>query len=291
MCRWMAWTGQPVLLEELLFKTQHGLIDQSLHSRLGAETTNGDGFGVGWYGAGEGPAVYHSIAPAWGDANLRELAAHVEAPIFLAHVRATSGTAIQQTNCHPFRHGRWLFVHNGVVAGFHQMRRDLVLAVDPALFADIQGSTDSEVIFRLALTFGLEQDPVGAIERAIGLVEATARRYGIENAVQASMGLSDGERLWAFRYSTEGRSRTLFASTDVHSLKQLHPENKRLQHLADEDRVVVSEPFVELPGAWQELAEASVLVIGPGADEVLPFRPHVEPGDANGARALDTARA
>ena len=143
MCRWMAWSGQPVLLEELLFKTQHGLVDQSLHSRMGVETTNGDGFGVGWYGVGEGPALYHSIAPAWGDTNLRELAAHVESPLFLSHVRATSGTPVQQTNCHPFRHGRWLFVHNGVLAGFHEMRRDLMLAVEPSLFADFVGSTDS----------------------------------------------------------------------------------------------------------------------------------------------------
>ena len=57
MCRWMAWHGQPVLIEELLFKTHHGIVDQSLHSRMGAEPTNGDGFGVGWYGAGEGPGV------------------------------------------------------------------------------------------------------------------------------------------------------------------------------------------------------------------------------------------
>jgi glutamine amidotransferase len=271
----MAWSGQPVLMEELLFNTKHGLVDQSLHSRMGAETTNGDGFGVGWYGAGEGPALYHSVAPAWGDTNLHELAAHVESPLFLAHVRATSGTAVQQTNCHPFRHGRWLFVHNGVVAGFHEMRRDLVLAVEPSLFADFQGSTDSEVIFRLALTFGLEEDPVGAIERAIGFVEESARRHGVENAVQGSMGLSDGTGLGAFRYSTEGRSRTLFASTEAESIRQLHPENPRLQRLHPEDRLVVSELFSDLPGLWSEIPEASVLIVRPGTDELLPFRPRV----------------
>ena len=286
MCRWMAWSGQPVLLEELLFKTQHGLVDQSLHSRMGAETTNGDGFGVGWYGAGEGPALYHSIAPAWGDTNLRELAGHVESPLFLAHVRATSGTPVQQTNCHPFRHGRWLFVHNGVLAGFHEMRRDLMLAVEPSLFADFVGSTDSEVVFRLALTFGLEEDPVGAIERAIGFVEATAQRHGIENVVQASMGLSDGVRLWAFRYSTAGQSRTLFASADADSLRRLHPENPRLQRLHGEDRLVVSEPFADLPGAWNEIPEASVLIVQPGEDEMRPFRPHFEAAKTNGAQAL-----
>src|SRR3954462_2736108 len=151
MCRWMAWHGQPVIVGELLLESQHGLIDQSLHSRMGAETTNGDGFGLGWYGTGEGPGVYHSVAPAWGDANLRHLAAHVESPLFLAHVRATSGTAVQETNCHPYRHGRWLFVHNGLINEFRTLRRDLMLAVEPALFAEIQGTTDSELLFYLAL--------------------------------------------------------------------------------------------------------------------------------------------
>ena len=282
MCRWMAWSGQPLIVEELLFKPKHSLVDQSLHSRLGVETTNGDGFGLGWYGAGEGPALYHSVSPAWGDTNLRELAAHIESPLFIAHVRATTGTAIQQTNCHPFRHGRWLFVHNGVIQGFDEMRRDLMLAVDPELFRGIHGSTDSEVLFHLALTFGLEEDPVGALERAIGFVEACAARHGIERAIQASLGLSDGERLWAFRYSTEGASRSLFMSHDANDIKRLHPENPRLQQLRDEDRVVVSEPLADLTGVWHEIPESSVLVVQPGADETLPFRPHYVAAAGNG---------
>jgi predicted glutamine amidotransferase len=273
MCRWMAWSGQPIVIEELLFAPPHGLVDQSRHSRLGVETTNGDGFGLGWYGAGQGPAVYRSVAPAWGDENLRELAAHVESALFIAHVRATTGTAIQQSNCHPFRHGRWLFVHNGAIAGFEDLRRDLMLAIDPSLFPAIQGSTDSEVVFNLALTFGLDDDPVAAVERAIGFVEATAGRHGVDNAVQASMGLSDGTRLWAFRYSSEGRSRTLFSSCDAASVRRLHPENERLQRLRDEDRLVVSEPLSDLPGVWQRIPESTVLIVQPGDDEQRPFEP------------------
>jgi len=276
MCRWMAWSGQPVLIDELLFKSEHGLIDQSLHSRLGVEATNGDGFGLGWYGAGEGPGVYHSVSPAWGDANLRELAAHIESPLFIAHVRATTGTAIQETNCHPFRHGRWLLVHNGVIAGFHGMRRELMLAVDPSLFAEIEGSTDSEVLFYLALTFGLEDDAVAALERTIGFVEAIAERHGIENAVQTSIGVSDGERLWAVRYSTEGRSRSLFTSADADSVRGMYPDNPRLQRVRDEDRLVVSEPFSDLPGVWNEIPESTVFIVQPGADEQRPFTPRRE---------------
>jgi predicted glutamine amidotransferase len=270
----MAWHGQPVLIEELLFNTKHSLVDQSLHSQMGAETTNGDGFGLCWYGTGDGPGVYRSVAPAWGDRHLRQLAAHVESPLFLAHVRAAIGSPVQETNCHPFSRGRWAFVHNGLLGGFATVRRDLMLAIDPELFAGFEGSADTEVLFHLALTFGLEDDPVAALERTIGLVEATAERHGIADAFQGTIGVSDGESLWAFRYSTERRSRTLFISADAQTLKRLQPDNPRLERLLEGDRVVVSEPLVDLPGAWHELPESSVLVVGPdGAHTIGPFEP------------------
>jgi glutamine amidotransferase len=270
----MAWLGQPVLIDELLFKTEHGIVDQSLHARMGAEPTNGDGFGLGWYGSGDRPALYRSESPAWADANLRELAAHVESPLFLAHVRAAIGSPVQQTNCHPFRRGRWLFVHNGFVADFHAMRRDLMLAVDPALFGDIQGSTDTEVVFNLALTFGLEEDPVGALELAVGVIEEAARRRGIAGAVQASFGVSDGSNLWAVRYATEGRARSLFASADVDTVRRLHPDSPRFQRLSPDDRLIVSEPFSDLPGVWREIPQGSAVTarLG-GVLEERPFRP------------------
>ena len=274
MCRWMGWHGQPVLIEELLFKTQHGLVDQSLHSRMGAETTNGDGFGLGWYGTGEGPGLYRSVAPAWGDANLRHLAGHISSPLFLSHVRATTGTAIQQTNCHPFAHGDWLFVHNGLINEFGLVRRELMLALDPSSFAAIEGSADSEVLFHLALAHGLEGDPLGALERSIGFVEAAQRRHGIEPRLQASIGVSNGETLWAVRYSSEGRSRTRFRSEDADAIRRLLPENERVQQLLDSDRIVVSEPLADLAGAWHELEESSTLQIHPGGEvEALKFRP------------------
>ena len=129
------------------------------------------------------------------------------------------------------------------------------------------------MLFHLALTFGLEDHPVAALERTLGLVEATAERHGIENVLQASIGVSDGERLWAVRYSTEGKSRTLFASGDANSIRRLHPENPRLQRARDEDRLVVSEPFSDLPGVWTEIPESTVLIVQPGEDEQRPFTP------------------
>jgi predicted glutamine amidotransferase len=273
ICRWLAYSGSPVLLEELLYNRQNSLIVQSLHSRLGAEETNGDGFGVGWYGEPETPAVFRSIEPAWNDRNLRELSGHIESGLVFAHIRASTGSPVQQTNCHPFRNGHWLFMHNGFVDGFHEIKRDLALAVDPSLYPEMEGTTDTEMMFHLALTFGLKDDPPQAVARTVGLVEATGREHGVEFPFQGTIATTDGERIWAFRYSSKGDSRSLFFSTDLPTLRELYPENEELQGLDEESRLVVSEPLGDLPGAWNEVPESSYGVIQPGQDEMHTFEP------------------
>jgi predicted glutamine amidotransferase len=273
VCRWLAYSGTPVLLERLLYEPKHSLIDQSLHSQLGAETTNGDGFGIGWYGREDAPAVFHSIEPAWNERNLRELAGHVTSGVVFAHIRASTGSAVQQTNCHPFRHGRWLWMHNGLIRDFQRVKRDLVLAIDPSLYPELEGSTDSEVLFLVALTFGLEDDPPTAVARALGLVEATGLEHGVEHPFQGTIATTNGESVWAFRYSSEGASRSLFFSTAVDALRAAHPDNPLFQDLDDETRLVVSEPLGDLAGAWNEVPEASYGVVQEGQDELRPFRP------------------
>ncbi len=277
MCRWLAYSGSPILLKDVLYTPAHSLIDQSLHSKLGAETTNGDGFGVGWYGAPPTPGMFHSTEPAWNDQNLRELAGHVTSPLFFTHIRAAIGSSVQQTNCHPFRHGRWLFMHNGFIDGFAAIKRDLVFAVDESLYPEIKGQTDTETLFYLALTFGLEDDPPDAVARAIGFVEACGRRRGIKYPFQGTIATTDGESLWAFRYSSEGKSRSLFLSRDGRAVRQLYPEREILRQVSDETRLVVSEPVGDLPGAWIEMPEASYGLITKGPDQLLPFAPKPPP--------------
>lgn len=276
MCRWLAYSGTPVLLDNLLYRPAHSLIDQSLHARMGVETTNGDGFGVGWYGQeADTPAVVRDIGPAWNNRNLREIADHVRSPLFFAHVRASTGSVVQQTNCHPFRHGRWMWMHNGAVTDFHLVRRDLCLAVDPALFACVEGSTDSEIMFFLALTLGLERDPPGAVARMAGVVERVGHEHGVEFPLQMTVAVTEGRRVWAFRYSSEGHSRSLFHSRDVDSLRALHPDLSYLREVSDDTRLVVSEPLGDLPGAWTEIPEGSYGVTEPGAYELRPFEPRL----------------
>jgi len=273
MCRWLAYSGSPLLLEELLLKPDHSLIDQSLHSRLGATTTNGDGFGIGWYGAEDTPGVFHSIEPAWNDHNLRELAEHLTSPLVFAHIRASTGSAIQQTNCHPFRYGRWLWMHNGLIREFNSVKRDLAFAVDPSLYPLIEGSTDSELFFYLALSLGLENDPPSAVERAVGLIETTGQAHGVEHPIQMTVATTDGDSLWAFRYSSEGNSRSLFYSTDVDTLRAQYPDHPVLHKLSAETRLVVSEPLGDLAGAWNEVPESTCGIVQQGQDELRPFTP------------------
>jgi predicted glutamine amidotransferase len=273
MCRWLGYFGDPVRMEELVYNASHSLIEQSRAARFTSHLTNADGFGIGWYGTRDTPGVYHSVSPAWSDRNLQELCAQIESPLFLAHVRAATGTPVQQTNCHPFRHGRWIFVHNGFIDGYARLRRDLVLAVDPGLFDCIEGTTDSELLFFLALTFGLDDEPLPALERMAGFVEATGRRLGVDAPLQMTLGVSDGERLYAVRYASGDVANSLYVSNDARDVRELYPEDERLARLSDEARAVVSEPLGDLPGVWREVPPASALIVQPGADEELAFAP------------------
>src|SRR4029079_9311268 len=273
MCRWIAYSGGPVYLEEVLFKPKHSLIDQSLSARSGATTTNGDGFGVGWYGTGATPGLYKSVQPAWSDENLHDLASQIKSPMFMAHVRATTGTAVQRTNCHPFRHQNWLFQHNGAIREFSRVKRDLLLAISPGLFSEISGSTDSEIMFYLALTFGLQDDPVAGVEKMIGFVEEVGHSHGVTHPMQMTLAILDGRTLYAFRYSSEGSSRTLFHSADVATLRSRFPN---VRQFTDDTRAVVSEPLGDIENAgevWVEIPEASPVVVNAGTVDIRHLQP------------------
>ncbi len=273
MCRWVAYLGAPINPKELLHDPERSLIEQSRRHAPNMAIPNGDGTGLGWYDHRSEPALFRSIVPAWGDANLLELAAEIRSPLFLAHVRAGTGTPVQQTNCHPFRWRNWLFVHNGYVADYKRLRRQLLLAVHPNLFTNIDGSTDSEVLFHLALTFGLADDPIAGLARMAGFVEATAAAAGVTDpALQMTVGVSDGTRLYAVRYASGAEVNTLFVSEDAAALRMLYPESERSSHFDDRARVVVSEPLFDLPGMWRQVDAGSALVIGDDIRE-QGFRP------------------
>lgn len=275
MCRWLAYSGEALQPSTLVLDAQHSVAAMSLNSPLGAEPVNGDGFGLGWYpehpSAGNVPSVFRSTEPAWNDQNLREISSAVRSPLFFTHVRAAAAPPIQQTNCHPFRHENWLFMHNGTISQFHLTKRELTFAVDPALYPSIQGTTDSEVLFHLALTLGLTDDPIRAVGDAIRMVEQAGHRAGVRFPMQGTLAASDGETVWAFRYSSQGRSRSLFHSAHVPTLRAMYPEMDRLSAFGDHAQVVVSEPLNDLPGVFLEVPESTVAVLDGSGYRHEPF--------------------
>jgi predicted glutamine amidotransferase len=271
MCRWLAYSGGPIRLKELLLEPKDNLIDQSLSSRSKETPTNGDGFGLGWYGKAEFPGLFHSIRPAWNDFNLRDLAANIESPLFMAHVRATSLATIQETNCHPFRYKNWLFVHNGQIEEIQKFRKELLVAVGDEYFENILGTTDSELMFHLALTFGLEQDVPRAIARTTGFVESVAKKNGVAESVWMTLGISDGKTLWGFRYGSDGDGPSLYYSPDVDELLKVNPEIKgRLELNA---RCLVSEPIGKFQELWTEVPQSTGVIISPGEVTQFSFKP------------------
>ena len=269
MCRWLAYYGKPVRMDKVLYGPQHSLIDQSLHSRLGAETTNGDGFGIGWYTPSGDPAYYKSTEPAWNDRNLREIAGHVESHLFLAHIRASSGTPVQQTNCHPVPLRQ-------VALGAQRARHRLVhRQARPRAWRRSRPLSARRGLGRLrdAVLPRAHARARGRPGRARSSARSdSSRRSATVTAsthpFQGTIATTNGERLWAFRYSSEGHSRSLYFSTKYETLAALYPDDPRLADFDEETRLVVSEPLGDLPGVWNQVPEASWGVVQPGEDEI-----------------------
>lgn len=245
MCRFVAYRGEPIFLEELVARPQHSLLQQSLHAEHAKTVTNGDGFGIGWYGEKEEPAVYREVMPAWSDENLLALTATVRAGLFFAHVRAATGGGIARSNCHPFRMGSHLFMHNGQIGGYPWVRRALEALLPDHLYAHRKGATDSELLFLLALSRieeGLETGD--AMMWALGEARHEMRRHGITDPLRFAAALSDGQRLHVFRLSSDERPPSLYMQRGARGV------------------TVASEPLAGDESSWSLVPAGAVLSIG-----------------------------
>lgn len=271
MCRWLAYRGAPVHLDALLFKPENSLIAQSLHARKSHVVTNGDGFGLGWYAHRPEPGLYREVRPAWNDENLRSLAEQIQAHLFFAHVRASTGTATARANCHPFRHDNWLFMHNGQVGGYERIRRSLDFRVSPDLYTSRLGTTDSETFFLLALGDGLDADPIGAIARTTGHVFAAMQSAGIAEPLRLTAALTDGERIYAVRWSSDAQSPSLFYGAGA-GVRGTDDE------VDDDSILVLSEPLDSDSEHWSAVGEGMALAVEGSKVRVAPFSPQMPRG-------------
>jgi len=238
MCRLLAYLGDPIFLDSLVCAPRHSLVRQALRAEEARTVTNGDGFGVGWYGERPEPGVYREVMPAWSDENLLALCATVRSRLFFAHVRAATGGGIARQNCHPFRHGRWMFMHNGQIGGYAQLRRTLEAQLPDALYGARRGATDSELVFLLALArIEAGMPPPQAMAEVLRAVVALQQAAGITEPLRCAAALSDGQRIWAFRCASDGHPPTLYAG--------------RAQH----GRMLASEPLDACPEHWQAVPD------------------------------------
>jgi glutamine amidotransferase len=242
MCRFIAYHGEPILMEDLITSPSHSLIRQSIHAMESRSETNGDGFGIGWYGERDRPGLYREILPAWADENLRSICAQVRSKLFFAHVRAATGTATTRSNCHPFGHGRHMFMHNGQIGGYHAIRRRLENLIPDELYASRTGTTDTEVLFLTALAMGIQEDGIGGMERAIGTVLREMADAKITAPLRLTAALSDGTTIWAYRWASDNAPATLYHSQTASGT------------------IVVSEPIDEKREEWVPVPINSVLI-------------------------------
>lgn len=259
MCRWAAYAGAPIFLEEIVSSPGHSLIRQSHCASECKTAINADGFGIAWYGDRPEPGLYRDVMPAWSDPNLKSLVAQVRSGLFLAHVRASTGTATSRNNCHPFTVGRWSFMHNGQVGGYDGFRRLADMMIPDHLYAHRKGATDSEALFLVALAEGLDADPCGAMARAVARFEALSRERGAAPHLRMTAAFSDGQRLFAVRYASDDAAPTLY-------------------HRWSESRggrAVVSEPLEAGECGWEPIPQGSFCVFEGGAVSVQPFQPGV----------------
>ena len=210
MCRWMAYSGPPIFLDTVLFEADNSLVNQSLNARWSDVVTNGDGFGIGWYGMRPEPGLYREVLPAWNDLNLRGLAQQIQSSLFFAHVRASTGTETTRLNCHPFAFDRWLFMHNGQIGGYHLCRRELESTLHDDLFKLRRGSTDSELFFLLMIQNGLAEDPLRAIRSTIRQITDLAQAKGAVEPLVLTICLSDGQTIYTCRHATSGIPPSLY---------------------------------------------------------------------------------
>ena len=210
MCRWISYLGEPTLMHDFLYEGDRSLCAQAQHSHKAKLGVHGDGGGLAWYGNQECPGLYRHAGPAWADPNLRELTSQIEARLFFAHVRASTGAPNTFVNCHPFRYGKWIFMHNGQIGGFSELRRDLLQRLSDEAFDALQGSTDSELMFALMISAGLRDDPGNVIRETISMIEEMRQRRNISEPFRATFSIADGKSIWAVRWASDAFAPSLY---------------------------------------------------------------------------------
>jgi glutamine amidotransferase len=243
MCRHLAYLGAPIPLARLLFEPPHALVHQSWAPRdmRGGGTINVDGFGVGWYPSSAGPPVrYRRDRPMWSDADLPALAAVTSAGAVIAAVRsATAGMPVVETAVAPFAAGRWLFSHNGVIAGWPDSVAKLAERLPTTDLLTLDAPSDS------ALLWALMRDRLRAgAEMALAVADTVVEVDAAAPGSRLNVLLTDG--------------RTIVATALGHALS--------VRHRAGE--VLLSSETLDDAPDWRPVPDGHLVIATPSSVDV-----------------------
>jgi glutamine amidotransferase len=290
MCRALAYLGQPVLLDHLLFQPDSALVRQSYMPKM-LHMLNLAGFGLrAWARDSNEPDLPFSYASATlpvFDRNLKNLAEKIRPNCVLAHVRGvaySTAVDISLQNVHPFQFPgvRLALAHNGDLARFAEMKPLLLSHVKPEFARLIKGTTDSEWIY--ALLVSQLDDPaagcgaaeiVAAMERTLAIIREARARCGIASSSSVNLFLTTGDQLAAVRYCfdfgcypTEDPARVHEANLNFLSLwytsgreyGNYGGEWKMIGGSDTADSVIIaSEPLTRDTSTWLEVPEYSMI--------------------------------
>lgn len=264
MCRFLAYIGRPIILNQLLYEPKNSLVSQSFHALERKEPLNGDGFGVGFYvpEIDPIPALFVATTPAWNNRNLRYNAPKIRSNCIFAHVRAASIGYVSETNCHPFHFDRFLFMHNGEIGGFAKIKRRLRDRLSDERYNWIQGTTDSEHLFALFLDKYLQPSRqknahgmAEALDETYAEILEMVARYADNAPSYLNVAVTDGTAIVASKCTlgTSTQAATLYHSEGsrfsckdgICRMEQADP--------AEHSVLVVSEKLTDVREDWQEV--------------------------------------
>jgi predicted glutamine amidotransferase len=273
MCRFVGYIGEEILLADLLSHPENSLIRQSYKARERPEPLNGDGFGVGWYAPEitAEPSVFTAITPAWSNRNLLNLAEHTKSACFFAHIRAASpGMRVSEANCHPFRSGRFLWMHNGTIEGFDLIKRRLRASLPDEIYNGVEGTTDSEHAFAVFLNLLGEKaknstayDLAGSMVKTIWQLEEWSAEAEITSPSIYNFAVTDGQNIAAVRYVSDPKIEPIslyFSKSGKYQCCDGKPEI--VDCCAEESGIIVaSERLTSEKEDWIRVAPNHVLAI------------------------------
>lgn len=271
MCRLVAYLGTEILLENILVNPANSLTKQSLHARESDFPTNGDGFGVGWYNhdISPNPGLFTSISPAWNDLNLLHLASKIKSTCFFGHVRAASVGGVTHYNCHPFINENWMFMHNGCLNDFIQIKRHIRHLLEDDIYNWIKGETDSEHLFALFRQMAKGRalhDINGVIQLTLDVVKQlhlVMSEYGTPGTSYLNICVTDGKRIIASRYCSDRRYKpeSMYYSTGQAFVSE-HDNYHMIQRPGKTKCVLVaSEMLDDFSQEWHEVPEHHLLFV------------------------------